>query len=726
MSEAANSEPEHFRVKIVAIAKDEAAYIPEWVHHHLYFGFDAIEIHINRTSDNSAEVLNEICQHYPSVSWEYADWVDMCPGEAATQIQFVIYAKALFETRKTNEFSHILFLDIDEFWCPDDFSTTIQEHLVSMPPLAAVFYEWVNDLGSSSSFSSLQQSLEGNLSPLGKTILPVSLDIVELRHHAPLLANKSHHVIADGTKFKARKKPVQALDASLNSLKKVFIYHRAHRSSLEYVSLLYRGRPGNDFKYKNNRTGMPRRNLTTCTINFPTTTFETFQSSYDEFKNKLDFQDLVDTARTFVNERFKRSLGNMDNAISTNYKDMLKIFSNVKTPEVADSFAAYRRKKINGEPDNATLICDLAIDAAKHNIDEAIELIKRAHQMLPRDKRINQKLEQFKEERLNLTRGSVKGSLTSNRASVNSDMGKMKYYCIASPHKDERWYDHRLYLNLQKELSALGYLHQAGAKNRIYFLGGPQRLFYPKVGQFDPAANNIALVYCHAEKLKSLNQFNKVFVCSDGFKRYFQMRKWRDLEFLRKDKYFTTKQAIEVIRPFSSLTPASQTMPRYQCDVSFMGVPRIRPALEEVLPLVDELGVKLNIYGPGWHSYPGKGNPEKYWIAKTIPYEDISQLARGSKICLVDHHESMNRIGSVSHKYIDFVMAGGFVVSDYNRDAEKYYKGICFSERRPLKEIIKEYLNDDEKRKAHVLMQQKIIIDQTTRAAAVQLAECFV
>lgn len=302
----------------------------------------------------------------------------------------------------------------------------------------------------------------------------------------------------------------------------------------------------------------------------------------------------------------------------------------------------------------------------------------------------------------------------------------MKYYCIASPHKNELWYDYRLYLNLKQALLELGYHYRAGAKNRIYFLGAPQRLFYPEVGKFDPNANNIALIYCHPEKLKSLNQFSKVFVCSEGFRHFLNIQKWKNLELFRKQKPFTTKQAISVIPPFSSLQPVNKTMPRYQCDISFMGVPRIRPALDALLPLVEEMGIKLNLYGPGWHNYPGKGDPEKYWVAKQIPYEDIPKLALGSKICLIDHHDSMNKIGSVSHKYIDFVMSGGFVVSDYNRDAVKYYKGICFSDKRPLRDIITEYLGDDKKRSEHVAMQQSIIFEQTTKNAAGELAACFV
>ena len=30
-------------VKIIAIAKDEGAYLAEWIHHHLYFGFSEIK-----------------------------------------------------------------------------------------------------------------------------------------------------------------------------------------------------------------------------------------------------------------------------------------------------------------------------------------------------------------------------------------------------------------------------------------------------------------------------------------------------------------------------------------------------------------------------------------------------------------------------------------------------------------------------------------------------------
>ena len=48
------------KVKLVAIAKDEGAYLVDWIFHHLYFGFYAIDIYVNRTSDNTFEIADKL------------------------------------------------------------------------------------------------------------------------------------------------------------------------------------------------------------------------------------------------------------------------------------------------------------------------------------------------------------------------------------------------------------------------------------------------------------------------------------------------------------------------------------------------------------------------------------------------------------------------------------------------------------------------------------------
>lgn len=302
----------------------------------------------------------------------------------------------------------------------------------------------------------------------------------------------------------------------------------------------------------------------------------------------------------------------------------------------------------------------------------------------------------------------------------------MTSFCIASPHKNVLWYDYQLYVNLKEELEALGFQYRSASKNRVYFLGAPQLQFYPEVGKFDISVNNIAVVYSHAEKLLALKQFNKVFVCSEGVRRLFNLKSLLGLEYFKREKPFTSSQTIDILRPFSSLKPSNHLMPKYDCDISFIGTPRIRPILEEALPIVDAMGLKMQIYGPNWDKYQGNVLAKKYWVANRVPYADIPKLAKGSKICLIDHHESMNEIGVVSHKYVDFVMAGGLVISDNNRDAKTHYKGLCFNKNLKLSTLIQQYLQDAVKRDAQIAVQQSIIESQTTHHAALAISKYFV
>lgn len=45
------------KIKLIAIAKDEAAYLPEWIHYHLSVGFDSISVLTNGITDNTDKVL---------------------------------------------------------------------------------------------------------------------------------------------------------------------------------------------------------------------------------------------------------------------------------------------------------------------------------------------------------------------------------------------------------------------------------------------------------------------------------------------------------------------------------------------------------------------------------------------------------------------------------------------------------------------------------------------
>ena len=384
------------KIKLVAIAKDEAAYIPEWVHHHLFLGFDEIEIFINRTTDNSEQVLTQISAQYPTVQWDYADWIDWCPPDASKHIQFITYANAMHKCQQQGGYSHIFFLDIDEFLILDNLKSTIHSVAESFPKNTPISFEWVNDCTpEADAFSSLPQTLVGNLSPLVKTLLPVNIKIDEFRHHLPLFKDNVKALLVDRSAFVPQPKIKQALAASANSLKSSFIYHRAHRSQFEYISLLYRGRPGDTFAYKSNRRGYPKLKESTSTVQLDIAKYNEYQKSFAEFLSQVSPKNLKEAAKQFVIQRYNASIDNLTSHLFLDYPLMLRLFSGVQDENVLSAFKSYRKHQIDLTPDNVELLVHLAEDAETQNIQEAISLLTQAKKLRPNGPLINKRLKRL-------------------------------------------------------------------------------------------------------------------------------------------------------------------------------------------------------------------------------------------------------------------------------------------------------------------------------------------
>lgn len=301
----------------------------------------------------------------------------------------------------------------------------------------------------------------------------------------------------------------------------------------------------------------------------------------------------------------------------------------------------------------------------------------------------------------------------------------MKTFSIASPHKSELWYDYRLYINLIAAIESLGYKYRKNSRNRIYFLGAPRRKFYPDVGKFDPDANNLALMYCHFELVDSFNEFRKVFVPSESVVSYIAAKRKSQARFLRKNEYLDSMKKLEILRPFSSLIPKPIESEKFKCDLSFIGSPRIRPIVEDIIPIVEKYNYSFQIIGPHWDQYKGNSRARDYVVCPTVEYKDFPMIAHNAKICLVDHHPSMNKIGSVSHKYVDLVNSGAFVISDNNIDAKEFYDGVLYDSPDKLEKIINLYLDDAGVRERKREAQYRFVSHQTSLNAATQLVKWF-
>lgn len=343
-----------FKVKIVAIAKDEGAYIAEWVFHHLYFGFDAIDIYVNRTTDNTCSILDVIGKKYPQVNYIYVDWIDMLDKPVSARMQKIIYAQAHSEEKKKDEYTHILFIDIDEFWTPVNFKDSIHDCLDSLPPHSSISFQWFNIFGEKSEFGYLPKTINGFYSPLVKSLCSTGAEIKEIALHIPRFHNNEKFkgsFFSDGSLFIQSKKHYGHIkESDINLVRPYILLHRMFRSEIEYLSLLYRGNPEERSNFKLNRQhGFLKTKTGDLKITFPKTAYFNYERKRDDFFNELNFEEELMIARTFVLKRAEKTMAALPNELDNNFEVVSKQFKNVTNPEVLVHFKEHENRKQNND-----------------------------------------------------------------------------------------------------------------------------------------------------------------------------------------------------------------------------------------------------------------------------------------------------------------------------------------------------------------------------------------
>lgn len=188
------------KIKLAAIAKDEAAYIPLWVYHHLRFGFDSMDIWINASSDNSLEVLKKIKKKYPEkINFFNADnFLKNCLNEGR-HFQREAY-RAIYQSAANQGFTHIIFLDLDEYWMPKNGVSSICEFVTNFSKADAVSFKWYLDTPSQST-KKFPLPVDCKLLQRNrhvKTLLKISNRIKKIDIHNHQIENGSYF-LADGS-----------------------------------------------------------------------------------------------------------------------------------------------------------------------------------------------------------------------------------------------------------------------------------------------------------------------------------------------------------------------------------------------------------------------------------------------------------------------------------------------------------------------------------------------
>jgi hypothetical protein len=254
------------RVKLCAIAKNEGAYLADWVFHHLHFGFDALEVWINGTDDTSVEIMESVCSEYPQVSFRVADKLLRDSLAKRRYFQYRAYAR-MAKGAARQGFSHVAFLDLDEYWTPRDLATSIGAFVAEDDDINVVSFQWcwdTPDLDREPFAPVVRDSVMLQLDRHVKSVIRLDDRIVQFRTHTArtsagrrMLLDSPFPMVDERGQQWGSVVPQEYLEQHWDVLPKAFVLHAVHRSQIEYVASLAKGlrQTGADLDLKTNRRG---------------------------------------------------------------------------------------------------------------------------------------------------------------------------------------------------------------------------------------------------------------------------------------------------------------------------------------------------------------------------------------------------------------------------------------------------------------------------------------
>lgn len=302
---------QNFKIKLAAIAKDEGLYLPLWVYHHLNFGFDVLDIRVNDTTDNSLQILEKLKAIYGErLRFSLADQeMETCRAQYLN-FQAYIYTQIHAETL-TEDFTHLMFLDIDEYWCAADFTESIKDFLVKVADFDVCMFQWLmenpNEQRRIDDFS-FQSVIVGQKSDHVKSLINLKSVVMAIRIHN-YFVKKGRYILSNeaAIQFDAEDRvrgilPNSFFEANRSKLGDYFIYHQIFRSQDEYLAGLLRGNKqvGDDSLLKTNRFGFVAASPQEFDLvwDIPDFALNAYQLGCEQLISGLN--DELNTARNFV------------------------------------------------------------------------------------------------------------------------------------------------------------------------------------------------------------------------------------------------------------------------------------------------------------------------------------------------------------------------------------------------------------------------------------------
>lgn len=233
------------RVKIVAIASNEGQYLPQWIYHHRYMGFDAFDIYINRTFDKTQSILKKLATYFGNINIYNSDWIDVYYKNSPpfSFIQSGPYLQSYYNT--SDEFDYLLYIDVDEFWTSLNCKDKIQDCIRKLSEPDGIIFEWFYIGGREFNVNPLFaiKYFYGHPGKWIKYMVKTGLKPLSTGVHFPKFNSIDRVVLADGEEHLYNKEnPSMLHHTQSHKMRDYFILHDAMRTPLNCFSKLRRGR----------------------------------------------------------------------------------------------------------------------------------------------------------------------------------------------------------------------------------------------------------------------------------------------------------------------------------------------------------------------------------------------------------------------------------------------------------------------------------------------------
>lgn len=377
------------KVALIGIAKDEGPYLYQWINHHLQIGFSEIHIGVNNTSDLSYEILDKISEVLDSVFFENIDWI-----KNGGNCSFQSMAYAYLTSRLDESVTHVMYLDIDEFWFSKT-NRTISEFISQRESFDVAAFHWLCQYGESKSFEKPFIDVKGKFNKHIKSLYKrSSLNNVEcFKPHMHIFNKETDDIIVIdqfGNKVKTEGQFIIDKDIASSSANLFTgILHRMYRSEKEYSTLCLRGRPKGDLIKSNGRSGF-KIDDESITFDYPNSYFRTF----DDFISLCDINQELDLAKNNALTFFKRKImffSEMDLILEQD-----NALKSLNGTEGLNVFVKCFLDKVN----NVNALRDFAVKLEVVDLRFSFSLMKKANVLRPEGPFIKRKLSEYEQDEI--------------------------------------------------------------------------------------------------------------------------------------------------------------------------------------------------------------------------------------------------------------------------------------------------------------------------------------